>query len=156
MSRSESLLVWVATLLVTVSGLGFGAFKYFARSEDPFAVVHHPLQTFFLKMHVLAAPLLVFALGIVVARHAWSQWTSGSSRGRRSGIVLVMTLAPMIVTGYLVQTLVSRRAVTAAVVAHWAFGIAYLAVFGVHQVRAWAAKRACQRRDVRVLTRRAS
>ena len=69
MTRAERWLLWTSTLAVAVSGFGFAWAKYLVRSDDPFAVVHHPLQPFFLKMHVLTAPILVFAVGFLFSRH---------------------------------------------------------------------------------------
>ena len=66
--------------------------------------IHHPLQPLVLKLHVLSAPVLVFALGVVYTRHVVRQWRSGRSAGRSSGVGIVSTLLPMVLSGYLIQT----------------------------------------------------
>jgi hypothetical protein len=55
---------------------------------------------------VLTAPLLVFVAGQIWYRHAWQHWRRGVRHRRRSGIALALDAAPMIVSGYLIQTTV--------------------------------------------------
>lgn len=104
MSRLEAWCVHVATLLVGGSGLVYAWMRYLLTPSDPYAVVNHPLQPAVQHLHVLAAPLLVFAAGVIWRRHVWVGWTLGGAERRRSGVGLALSLAPMIVSGYLLQT----------------------------------------------------
>jgi len=136
-SAFERWLLWLSTAAVALSGIGLGWTKYFMTSEDPYAVTHHPLQPLLLKAHVLSAPVLVFALGVVYTRHVVRQWRSGRARGRPSGIVIVATLLPMVLSGYLIQTLSAETWLFRAAMLHIAASLAYLAVLLVHQAAAW-------------------
>lgn len=141
MSPFEKWLLWISTAAVAASGIALGVLKYFVTSDDPYAVVHHPLQPYLLKLHVLSAPALVFALGVVYTRHVVGQWRSGKRRGRPSGIGIVATLLPMVLSGYLVQTVSSESWLFRVSMLHIAASLAYLAVLLVHQVAAWRGPR---------------
>ena len=141
MSAFERWLLWCSTAAVAVTGIVFGWMKHFLKSDDPYAVVHHPLQPLFLKLHVLAAPVLVFALGVVYTRHVVRQWRAGRARGRPSGIGIVATLLPMVLSGYLIQTVSSESWLFRVAMLHVGASLAYLAVLLVHQAAAWRASR---------------
>jgi len=105
-SRAESWAMHLSSLLVGGTGLVYAWMLYFVHPADPWAVANHPWQPHVQHLHILAAPLLVFTMGLVWQRHIWSHWRNGIRRGRRSGLSLVLTLVPMAVSGYLVQTAV--------------------------------------------------
>ncbi|MFT7669309.1 MAG: hypothetical protein ACI8X5_002009 [Planctomycetota bacterium] len=77
--------------------------RYFAVSEDEFSVVNHPLQPDLQHWHILTAPLLIFAAGVIWSGHALKHYKSRVRRGRRTGITLMATLFPMIFSGYALQ-----------------------------------------------------
>ena len=102
----KRLSVWLfhgANALVGATGLGYAVCAYFVRSDDPYAVVNHPLQPTLQHAHVLVAPALVFMAGVLWQGHAWSRMRSGASERRSSGLALVAALAPMVASGYLIQ-----------------------------------------------------
>ncbi len=134
MNPIERWLLWASTILVGVTGLVYAWMKYLVVSEEPFAVVHHPWQPFVLKAHILTAPLLIFAVGVVFLRHVLRQWRSREPEGRRSGLLVFFFFTAMVLSGYLIQTATGEGWLQALVVAHLATGIAYLAVVSVHQV----------------------
>ena len=133
MSTFEKWLLWSSTAAVAVTGIVFGWMKYFLATDDPYAVVHHPLQPLVLKLHVLSAPVLVFALGVVYTRHVVRQWRLGRARGRPSGIGIVTTLLPMVLSGYLIQVVTAAPLLAAAQWTHIATGVLFAVGLGVHQ-----------------------
>lgn len=137
MSAFERWLLWLATAAVALSGIAYGCLKYLVTSDDPYAVVNHPLQPYMLKLHVLSAPVLVFALGVVYTRHVVRQWRSGRARGRPSGLGIVATLLPMVLSGYLIQTISSESWLFRVSMLHIAASLAYLAILLAHQIAAW-------------------
>lgn len=124
-----------ALVAVSLSGLVYGVFKYFVSSPDPDSRVGHPLQIAMLKAHVLAAPLAVFGLGLLLRRHALTRLRLGETEGRRTGVVLFWLAAPLVVTGYLVQVLVSTGAVHAAGWSHAGLGAIFLLGYAFHPKR---------------------
>ncbi len=70
------------------------------------AIVGHPWQPHVQHLHLWTAPLLVFAIGLIWRDHAWRHYRRRVRDRRRSGLSLLLSCAPMIVSGYLLQTAV--------------------------------------------------
>jgi hypothetical protein len=132
----EKWALWVSTAAVGISGCVYGWMKYLLSSDDPYAIIHHPWQPFFLKLHLLTAPLLVFAFGPVYTRHIVRRWQSGRAEGRTSGAATLAVLVPMIASGYAVQTLTSESWLYRIAMIHVATGLLYLGGFAAHQLGA--------------------
>ncbi|MDX1996149.1 MAG: hypothetical protein SF066_00405 [Thermoanaerobaculia bacterium] len=104
MSPFERWTVHLSNLLVGGTGLVYAFMLYALEPIDEFSVLHHPLQGTVQHLHVLVAPLLVFAAGLIFREHIWFGFRQGGPSGRRSGLTLLGTLVPMIASGYLLQT----------------------------------------------------
>lgn len=109
MTRIEAWFFHGANALVAVTGIAFAITAYFVEPEDPYALVNHPMQPTFQHAHVLLAPLLVFALGLVWQRHAWARTRSGAKARRWSGLGLVALFVPMALSGYALQVSVEEN-----------------------------------------------
>ncbi len=103
MNRPTAWFMHGSTLAVGVTGLIYAWMLYFAKPSDDFAIVNHPWQPSLQGLHIISAPLLIFGLGLLWQSHAWGRWRSGSRARRRSGLVLGLAIAPMIMSGYLLQ-----------------------------------------------------
>lgn len=135
MTALEKMLVNLSTIIVAVSGVVYGWMKYMMTSEDPFAVVNHPLQPWALDVHLLASPALIFGLGLIVQDHIVAQLQKGPRRpGRATGLLALACLLPMIATGYLIQVMVDETARRVCVGVHLATGLTYLAAFLAHLI----------------------
>jgi hypothetical protein len=142
--RWEAWSVHVSTILVAGTGVVYAAMRYLMAPTDPFAVVNHPLQPTVQHLHVLVAPLLVFGAGLVWRDHVWKHYKQGVETSRRSGIAMLLTIVPMVVSGYLIQTTVTEGWRTAWIAVHLSTsGIWLLGYLGhaVDAVRRWARKR---------------
>jgi len=130
MSRAQVALLQLSLLAMAVTGLGFAWMKYFMKSDDPFAVVNHPWQPHLLSLHVLLAPLAVFAIGWVFGNHIWPAYRGGAPN-RPSGIVSMLFIVPMTISGYLLQVSTEDATRKAFAVSHWVsvglFVVAYVA-----------------------------
>lgn len=104
MTAWERWLLHLGTWLVGGTGLVYAGMLYLLPPVDEFSVVHHPLQGTVQHLHVLAAPLLVFAVGLIFRDHAWAGFRRASRPGRGTGIVLLASFAPLVASGYLLQT----------------------------------------------------
>lgn len=145
MKRWEALLVHLSTLLVGGTGLVYAWMRYLLPPPDEWAVIHHPLQPLTQHLHVLAAPLLVFGVGVIWSQHVWGHWRRGVPARRRSGLFLLLGLVPMAASGYLLQTTTDEAWRKAWVVVHVASSLLYLAGYVGHAVAAlqcWARRRA--------------
>ena len=108
MSRAQVWTFHAGTIFVGGSGLVYGWMRYLAVSEDPYSVVNHPLQPDVQHLHVLTAPLLVFAAGLLWSSHAMARHAAGVRARRSTGILLAFVLFPMILSGYALQVSVDE------------------------------------------------
>lgn len=136
MSRFEAWATHAATILVGGTGLVYAWMRYLLHPADPyaFAVINHPLQPLMQHLHILAAPLLVFTAGVMWRQHAWDYWRRGVERHRRSGASLLLTLVPMVASGYLIQTTVDSGWRRAWVIVHLAASGLWLLGYLAHQM----------------------
>lgn len=148
MNALEKTLLWIGAAGTFGTGAIYAWMKYLLTTDDPYAVVNHPLQPLFLKLHILVAPVLVFAVGLVFTQHIWKQWRSGRPAGRRSGIVTLWTVVPMVATGYLIQAVTGRTVLAWMIGIHLVTGAVYFLMFASHQTLMQVRERA-RRREAR-------
>lgn len=127
----------MAALLTGASGLLYGWLRYYGQHMGEFGVEAHPLQATLQHLHVLAAPLLVFTLGMLVRGHVLPMWRNGKHGGRASGILLALILAPMMLSGYAVQVAVEPSWRLTFAWIHGVTSLLFLLAYGVHQASAW-------------------
>lgn len=134
MTRAEAWLQHAANVLVGGTGLVYAWMRYLVVPDDPYAVVNHPLERDVQHLHVLAAPLLVFAVALVWQRHVWARVRSGFAVRRPTGLALASSFLPMVASGYLLQTAESEAWREAWVWVHVATSCLWLLAMGVHLV----------------------
>lgn len=106
MTRFQAWTMHLANLLVGGTGLVYAWMRYVLEPMDEFSVLHHPWEPHVQHLHLWTAPLLVFAAGLIWQDHIWKHFRKGVRSGRNSGLALLLTLVPMVVSGYLIQTAV--------------------------------------------------
>lgn len=124
-----------ANVLVGGTGVVYGVMRYFVEPDDPFSVVNHPWQPHFQHLHVLLAPLLVFIVGYSWRRHIGPRLTRSDMPRYMTGISLAVSLVPMIVSGYLIQTTVEADWRKIWVVVHVVSSLLWLLGYGSHQLQ---------------------
>jgi hypothetical protein len=134
MSRLEIGLLSISSLMVGGTGLLLYVMKNWMEPVDPFAAVNHPWQPVVLKLHLLTAPLLIFAVGMVSSGHVARKMRGGTRTGRFTGMSLVLLFLPLTVSGVLIQVLIRESWLAAAVWTHLLAGILFLMVFAGHRV----------------------
>ena len=134
MSKLEKWSVWITSILTGVTGLGYLWTKYFVESSDPFAVVNHPLEPWFLKAHIIVSPFLLLALGMIVLGHVWKHFANRITWGRNSGILAAAVFLPMVVTGYLIQSVTGQGWLEVLAIAHIVTGCVFIAGLVAHQI----------------------
>lgn len=146
MKQWEAWSVHLSTILVGGTGLVYAWMRYVLEPVDPYAVVNHPLQPQVQHLHVLFAPLLVFAAGLIWKNHVWMHWKKGVPSGRKTGLLLLFNLIPMVASGYLIQTTVTDGWRTAWIVVHCVASGLWILAHGGH---AWVAGRRKRERTSR-------
>lgn len=96
----------LSALLVAGTGLLYGWLRYFGQRAGEFGPEAHPLQALLQHLHVLSAPLLVLALGMILKGHVEPLFRGGRMKPLGTGALLLSGLAPMILGGYAVQVVV--------------------------------------------------
>ena len=134
MKRWERWTFNTLSVAVIVTGFAYLWMKYFAQTDDPFAVVNHPWQTSMLSLHVVVSPALILIFGIIFNSHVMKKLSATRLPNRRSGLVSLGTFAAMIVSGYLLQVSSSETWLQAMLVLHLASGTVFAIVYAVHLV----------------------
>lgn len=125
MTRFERWAVLLTSLLTALTGIGFFWLKYMMEPSEPWAVINHPLQPVLLKAHILMAPLMVFAMGMIFLRHIWKHFRSGVVWARKSGLTGWLALIPMIVSGYLIQAVTQPTVLQVIAWTHIGFSVLF-------------------------------
>ncbi len=136
MTRAETWFSHAATAVVGVTGVVYGWMRYFAEPADEFAVVNHPWQDDWQALHILFAPLVVFACGLIWRNHVWTRIRSGFAVRRRGGIGLASLFLPMAASGYVLQVSSNAALTRVAVIVHVATSCAWMVVYVGHQLSA--------------------
>ena len=143
MSRGQMVFLHLANLAVSGTGLIYAWMSYLLQPVDEWAVVNHPWQPLVQHLHVLSAPLLVFAIGLIWSVHALAKLRNGR-RGRASGLGLMALFLPMAASGYLLQVAVDPEWRRRWIVIHIVSSLLWVGALAVHQVRALLSKAADQ------------
>jgi hypothetical protein len=132
--RWERLLLDAAMLLAGATGLICAWMRYCMKPADPFSVVSHPWQPAMIAAHVLAAPLLPVAFGLILREHVLNRYGDPRARkARGSGLLLAISVAIVAASGYVVQVLTSSGSRRRVGLVHLAAGLLLLAAYGMHR-----------------------
>lgn len=132
MQRAQIVTLQISIVLLTATGALFAWMKYFMKSDDPFAVVNHPMQPWLLAAHVVLAPLGVFAIGWIFGPHILAGVNNRFAPKRKSGIWTLLFIAPMVLSGYLLQVSTGDAMRKAMAAAHWISSAFFVAAYVVH------------------------
>src|SRR4029079_18120231 len=117
--------------LVAASGLVYGVLKYFVAGSDPDSRLATPWQPSVLAVHLLAAPVAVFGLGLLFRKHALARWLTGEWLGRRTGGLMLRLAIPLVLTGYAVTVLTGETARRWTGWIHAAIGVFFAAGYAL-------------------------
>ncbi|MEE9219861.1 MAG: hypothetical protein V3U98_12415 [Acidobacteriota bacterium] len=135
MSRTEKVLIHGSTCVVSGTGFIYAWMKYFMRGDNPFSAVNHPWQPATLAWHLLAAPVLVFAFGLIVQDHILAGVKKDMPvRTRRTGVASAFLVVPMVVSGYALQVVSEPLTRQVMLVAHLLTGAIFFLIYVVHLV----------------------
>lgn len=109
-----------ATLALFATGALWLVFEYWVKSDGDFGATHHPLQTWWLKLHGAAALVMIYLAGTVLLTHMRHAWRVG--RNRLPGAAFSVVFAALTVTGYLLYYAGGESARALVSAAHWIIG----------------------------------
>jgi hypothetical protein len=134
MTPFESLSLKLTSAIVAATGTVYAVMAYGMEPVDEFSSMGHPWQPTVLGLHVLVAPGFIFVLGMVFRSHVLAKLRSGARARRRSGWLLLGSVAPMAVSGYLLPMLVDERARSACIGVHVATSVVFVVALAAHLV----------------------
>jgi hypothetical protein len=135
MKRWEAWTNHLGIVSVALSGIAYGVMKYMLSNPDPDSRLGHPWQPWALRIHVLAAPIAVFGLGLIFRRHAITRFLGGDREGRQSGVLLLRLAIPLGLSGFIVQALAGDSARRWTGWIHAALGLVFAGAYAVHPRR---------------------
>lgn len=135
MTNFERWSLHLAALLTAGSGILYGWLRYFGQRAGEFGPEVHPLQARLQHLHLLAAPLLVLALGVFLKGHADPLVRGGRLRFLGTGLWLLLGLAPMVLGGYAVQVAVDPAWRTRWAWGHGLASLLFLGAYLLHLAR---------------------
>lgn len=149
MHRATAWTVHLAVLATAVSGGILAWSIYFATEDEPQAridpeeefadlaaefAVQDPWQVWATPAHVLAAPVCLFAVGLIWRAHVWPRIRHGSRPRRRTGLALAALFLPLALAGYLLQVLLAEDARHWTSILHACLGGLFASAYLVHQI----------------------
>ena len=134
MTPRQARFAHLSSLLVGVSGIALFVLKDLVVIEGEFGPESHYLEDDVQAAHILTAPALVFACALIWQEHVWAKFKSGARARRRTGLLLLSLLAPMILSGYLLQVSYSEPWREIWRVTHLVSSLVWLVAYGVHQL----------------------
>ena len=115
---------------VWLTGVLWVLYHYFMRVKGPFGFKTNPLEEWWLISHGAFAVLATFLFGWMWSQHVVTGWDMRWRR--RSGGTMAGVTIFLIVSGYLLYYIGNPDLLNWTAIAHWAIGIAALALFFVH------------------------
>jgi hypothetical protein len=135
MKRWEAWTNHLGWSLTALSGLVYGAVKYFLVSPDADSRLSRPWQPTVLAVHVIAAPVAVFGIGLLFRRHALARISRGEREGRRTGVWMTWLAVPVALSGYVLQALIGDAARRWTGWLHAGVGLLFAAAYAAHPRR---------------------
>lgn len=127
----------LGALFTGLSGLAYGWLRYYGRVQGEFGLEPNHLQGLVQHLHVLAAPVLLFSLGMTVRGHLAMKLRTGAREGRHTGLGLSLLILPMVAAGYLVQVATAPAWRLAFAWVHGVASLFFLVAYLAHGVLAW-------------------
>ena len=138
LTKPRRLRLYGVGLALWATGALWLVFHYFMVSKTDFGPSPHPLEHWWLSLHGLAAFATLWMFGLMWGTHIVGGWQTG--RRRITGSLLLLVLAELIGTGYLLYYPPGDDWVPTLAILHWAIGLAAPAPFIIHRFWARAAR----------------
>lgn len=138
-------LAYAALAVAWLTGMLWLILHYFMARQGEFGAEPHPFEAWSLRLHGLAAFVVMFVAGLLWGVHV-RPGLLGPKR-RRSGILLLTLLGWLAATGWLLYYASADGLRDATRLAHWLVGLAAVFPFLLHALRGRAERRQSERRE---------
>ena len=128
-------MLYTGLALLWASGALWLLFHYFFQAEGDFGPEPHGLESWWLRLHGLAAMLALMLLGSLLPNHVKLAWTR--RKNRRTGLPMLAVWGWLAATGYALYYFSSDANAAWLPLLHWGVGLTLPALLVVHlkQVR---------------------
>ena len=130
-----------ATAAAALTGGVYGWFRYFGQRAGDFGPEPSPWQASWHHAHVLAAPLLLFMLGVAARGHLLVKLRAGGREGKRTGLALAFLIAPMVLAGFGIQIVTDETWHAALAWIHGLSASIFTMGYLIHLVAIWRYRR---------------
>ena len=132
LSRRHERYLYLTSVLLLLSGLGWLIGHYGLRTGGAFGDVPHPSEVWWMRLHGAAVILFLVVFGALLPGHVVQNWRRRVNR--YSGLAVVLVVAVLAFSGYGLYYIVDdpQRALTGLI--HWAVGVAASGVLALHVV----------------------
>ncbi len=132
LSTRHRRLTYASLILLWTSGCLWLGFHYFLSSSGELGLGPHPLQSWWLKLHGLAAMGSLIIFGSLMPGHIRKAWQHRKNRG--SGGSLIATMIALTLTGYALYYVGGEELRPLISLTHWIWGLAMAPLIGLHIV----------------------
>ncbi|MFT7517055.1 MAG: hypothetical protein ACI84O_000843 [Myxococcota bacterium] len=136
MLKSERNFQHLANATIGISGVVYFWMLYLIENENDFSILNHPYQDAVRNWHIVLAPLLVFAVALILKGHILKKIRGNyRGRGRISGYLLCALFAPMVFSAYLLQIASDELWHTIFSYSHNTISFLWIFTYLIHQAR---------------------
>ena len=126
----------IFSLLTLYSGAALIIIHFFLeKPADAFSILKHPYEKLILKIHIFVVPWLTFCLGYLTMAHAipsLDKTIKQYLRLRKTGVLLIVFIPFMIISGYLLQILNNGLIEDITSYFHWIIALLFTVVLMIH------------------------
>lgn len=131
----------IAAAAAALTGGVYGWFRYFGQRMGDFGPEPSPWQGTWQHLHVVAAPLLLFMLGVVIRGHFFLKVRNRQREGRRTGWALGLLILPMVLSGFGIQVVTDNRWHVALAWVHGITASVFVLSYLLHLAAIWRYRR---------------
>jgi hypothetical protein len=137
-SKTTAWILHLAVSAMAVTGFWLTWILWFAgppaETELEMFAVADDWQSWLTAVHIVAGPVLVFAIGFIWHRHVWPRIQFPNARRRRSGVLLLFLFGPLVLGGYALQVVETDAIRDALSWTHAAAGGLFALGYAVHLI----------------------
>jgi hypothetical protein len=122
LSRQHRRWFYLSGSVLALSGVGWLASHFFLRAENQIAGMPHPSEPWWLRVHGAAMIGFLIVFGALLPGHIARGWRG--SVNKRSGIIMILLVGLLIVTGYGLYYVVDDGLRANVSLVHWSLGLA--------------------------------
>ena len=103
MTSKERKVFTYTNIIVSMIGMIYFILKYFFQVETEYGILPHKQTPYWLHLHIISVPFLIFLTGYLYRVHIGPKLNSGNPKRSISGVSILTSFGFMVISGYLLQ-----------------------------------------------------